>query len=330
MNTLFILGNGFDLDLGLKTSYRDFFDSKFYPAAQGEFGLISYLKNRYEIQNWIDLEKEIKEFCLNSFSITQYKNLDSRIGGASQREELKNRGLLYSSHGLHDEFESLRKGLQDYLISVTKHFEINKQSYAGKIASLANLIAARNETSIITFNYTPLTHICKNFFTNETTLTVDHIHGTLKDENIVIGFDGKIDIDEEKCFMIKSHSPHYRSHNVRSKLAKAESVIIFGLSLGEIDYHYFENFFKDQSGENPSIELRKKYITIFTYDDKERYKILNNLRNMNNKRNEELYDLNDLKIFCTKNDMDYKKIEDFFQDWTNNMEQYSDYDYIVM
>ena len=57
-----ILGNGFDLDLGLKTSYKDFWESEFcpkdYPAP-----IIKHLNERWdealEAVRWYDLENEL-------------------------------------------------------------------------------------------------------------------------------------------------------------------------------------------------------------------------------------------------------------------------------
>ena len=60
-----ILGNGFDLDLGFKTSYKDFWLSKYcpkdYPAP-----LIKHLNERWtndiDAVKWYDLENELLEY----------------------------------------------------------------------------------------------------------------------------------------------------------------------------------------------------------------------------------------------------------------------------
>ena len=60
-----ILGNGFDLDLGLKTSYKDFWESEFcpkdYPAP-----LIHHLNQRWpdnlDAVKWYDLENELLNY----------------------------------------------------------------------------------------------------------------------------------------------------------------------------------------------------------------------------------------------------------------------------
>ena len=54
MQTLIILGNGFDLDLGWKTSYKDFFRAKqdsFY-----RYNNLSYIKQMIEGECWYNLE----------------------------------------------------------------------------------------------------------------------------------------------------------------------------------------------------------------------------------------------------------------------------------
>lgn len=63
-----IIGNGFDLNLGRKTSYKDFYESEFcprdYPAP-----LIHHLNNKWDDNldevKWYDLENELGKYCLN-------------------------------------------------------------------------------------------------------------------------------------------------------------------------------------------------------------------------------------------------------------------------
>lgn len=76
-NLIVILGNGFDLDLNLKTSYKNFMDSNvfkgflnlshkqspYYPGCN----LFDYLVESYEghDKRWIDIEEELKDFSLH-------------------------------------------------------------------------------------------------------------------------------------------------------------------------------------------------------------------------------------------------------------------------
>ena len=63
-----ILGNGFDLDLGLKTSYKDFWESEFCPKAYPA-PLIRHLNQRWKEDDidtvkWYDLENELFEYAV--------------------------------------------------------------------------------------------------------------------------------------------------------------------------------------------------------------------------------------------------------------------------
>ena len=73
-----VLGNGFDLDLGLKTLYKDFWDSKFcpkdYPAP-----LIFHLNNHWpdnqEAVKWYDLENELYYYAKKLISAGPRKDI---------------------------------------------------------------------------------------------------------------------------------------------------------------------------------------------------------------------------------------------------------------
>lgn len=72
---LLILGNGFDLSLGLKTSYVNFIESNLfqkrvaihhYPNARIDIhdkNIHNYLSNQKKLKNWIDVEMELKEYA---------------------------------------------------------------------------------------------------------------------------------------------------------------------------------------------------------------------------------------------------------------------------
>ena len=52
MNITFMIGNGFDLNLNLKTGYKDFY--KYYIENTKEDIISKSIKNNYEL--WADLE----------------------------------------------------------------------------------------------------------------------------------------------------------------------------------------------------------------------------------------------------------------------------------
>ena len=56
MNILFFIGNGFDINLGMKTRYSDFY--KYYKDIESKSNVIQKLKEEIaeRIVNWSDLE----------------------------------------------------------------------------------------------------------------------------------------------------------------------------------------------------------------------------------------------------------------------------------
>jgi len=58
-NHVVIIGNGFDLNLGRKTSYKDFIQSdQFKELIQSKNSLCIDLNNQLQERNWVDIEME--------------------------------------------------------------------------------------------------------------------------------------------------------------------------------------------------------------------------------------------------------------------------------
>ena len=130
-NFLLIIGNGFDLDLGLRTKYKDFIDSNIYDEytkriqerysfkmnydieSDEEINIFSYFKSVLKIQNWIDLEMEI-----GNLATRKYFDIDPETGTPI-------RVLMKSSSAMMDSFNALRECLNKYISHVV--FRISKQ-----------------------------------------------------------------------------------------------------------------------------------------------------------------------------------------------------------
>ena len=73
---LVIIGNGFDLDLELKTRYKDFMLSQIFEnyreksitetTSYGQLDLFDYLQDKFDgnDRNWIDIEMELRDFAM--------------------------------------------------------------------------------------------------------------------------------------------------------------------------------------------------------------------------------------------------------------------------
>ncbi len=82
-----ILGNGFNLDLGLKTSYSDFAESDFWQNLMDNNGhslddprLLGFLNNKYEVEKWIDIEVALLEYALQKTEEGNFEIADDDQG----------------------------------------------------------------------------------------------------------------------------------------------------------------------------------------------------------------------------------------------------------
>lgn len=285
-----ILGNGFDLDLGLKTSYSDFMDSDNFKAIADNNNFAYYLQSKRAIigDNWIDIENEIKEY-LNIPQNNFYKD-------------------MLKSSSFEQDYYNIITALTSYLSNID-YSSIDLTSSAAKILKS---VIINGYFDILSFNYTDLTKIASQLhFTKHMIASkrinaksfVNHIHGSVKDNNIILGVEDEATIEDDYCYVIKSMSPHFKSNNVREALANSDIIIFFGHSLGETDYLYFNEFFSLQSrvnNQNPN----NKYIRLFTKNESSRLDLMKRLRKMNKKQISLLIDSDNFKVYRTESDSD--------------------------
>lgn len=231
--TLIVLGNGFDLDLGWKTSYSDF-----YKAKQRKFeslNRMSYVHKMITEGHWYNLEGYLRD-CMREV-------LSEKI------EELNYFWIL------------CRNMIGEYL---SQH-----NIYTTIADSCAyRMLSEISSSDIVSFNYTnPFDTIGLN---NHDIL---YVHGCLKNRatgaEIKLGVDSlvrsqnELTISEEKLkYIIKT----YKNHNVDRLLTLskiADNIIIYGHSLGITDSDYFRPIFKGII-ENKVIN---KTIYIVTYNE---------------------------------------------------------------
>jgi hypothetical protein len=93
-------------------------------------------------------------------------------------------------------------------------------------------------------------------------------------------------------------------------LTNAQEIVIFGLSFGNIDYSYFDRFFRSLSEGDSISENNKKNITIFTKDDNSRLSIIGKLREMNIGI-QRLYAQSHFQIICTTDEKDKDLLDGF-------------------
>ncbi|SCY97764.1 AbiH family protein [Flavobacterium caeni] len=253
MQILFIIGNGFDINLGLKTGYIDF--CKTYQRRKSKNPVIQALKSDIKngVYSWADLEKRLGEYS-NKLESEQdlrdiYQDILLNLGNYLQKQENRK------------DWTGLKHGeFYNYLCSPENSL---RQKDLNAITSFKNKWAQhRWEIDIVNFNYT--TTIENLFEVNPVNIRIGyhhnsaeiklrrvmHIHGTL--ENMVLGVNDLSQILNEKfCknqkitnFFIKSNNNRIQGHTIdeifEQRILGSNLICIFGSSIGETDNIWWE------------------------------------------------------------------------------------------
>lgn len=297
-NNVFIVGNGFDLALGLPTKYSDFAHSDFWPISadaeitrlqhqqKGYTGLEEYLNEKKDLDTWFDLEYELYKYA-------QKKQSSGGIASNENENDIK-RNIYY--------YNLLQKKMCEYIKRVQNDFGNFHYDVARDV--LKAVVDNGFFNSMYSFNYTELPPI-----PGHDSIDCFHLHGRVKDYTAILGVDEKPLRDGYEDLM-KTSSKFYKSHDLYNALAFANEVVIFGVSFGDIDYSYFDRFFKGIVNSEYIEEEKKKYITIFTKDDNSRMAILRQLRKMEIDM-QRLFAQSKLQFICTQDEDVQDKIDVF-------------------
>lgn len=292
MSKVFIIGNGFDLDLGLKTRYIDFWNSDVFEEYRNTFysGLISYLnKQANENSTWFDIEALLREYVHLGEKSYNYVN-----SSGFERDKR--------------EFEEIRKCLADYLELQVRHQKLSHNSMA---ANVLKAMVSIDSSIIYTFNYTDLYKIAEKLTITQQ-FDYRDVHGHSSNKSLILGINDDVDVVPNYEFAYKTFSPYYHSVPIKFDLEEADEVVIFGLSMGNIDYPYFQDFFRRICDPENS-RKDKKRVTIFTYNEASRMDILRQLRSMNDKRVNYMFGQNDFDFIRTGVEEDKPKLIRFLR-----------------
>lgn len=256
-NKLLVLGNGFDIDLGLKTKYSDFARSKFWDDLMKDVlaglsnDLLSDLKKANETEAWFDIEQVMYDYVT---SLSDYS---------------------YDASKDKSEFNKLQNALMKYLEDVQNDQTCNNDCYAYRVLKeMSNSGSLR----IYTFNYTNVCKLAEYCGLKVESSMVTHMHGALENKGIILGIlaDSSVSIRDEYSFMYKDNSRFYMPNKMYDDFDKANEIVFFGHSINGMDFPYFKDFFIKQSGM--AGDYKRKNITIFTYNDDSDIQIRNSIR----------------------------------------------------
>lgn len=246
MNIALIIGNGFDLSLGLPTSFSHFLESECFNSLLPHSHLCQHLHRIYDENfGWVDIEYELAEYSMTNSKDTNLKT----------------------------EYLELCQALADYLGDIELNYDkIDTESQAYLSFGDYFFNAAGHKSTekliVVNFNYTySIKKLKQNLYGNGffgkamtfveafspllgddnpfSNIKFLHPHGAV-DTGIVFGVDDSAIISPKHTFLRKSSWAAYKPFNPKI-LQQADKVIIWGHSLGESDHGYFMDFFEKQA-----------------------------------------------------------------------------------
>ena len=240
---LLVIGNGFDLALGLKTSYIDFMEWLMNEHCMDGTDLYEFLSRKLKVKRWIDIENELRVYS-------------NKICNPSE-SHLNKEGKQKISSKFRREHKSLCDILCEYLkMQVNNNNWIETGLENQSILQLLSKVD-KEPLYVINFNYTDTITSFR-----VTKVVNHHIHGSLSDgENIVFGVEDSSNLTKEHSFLYKSYNPTLNVDHLNERFEDAKHILFYGYSLGQTDHSYFEDFFKEQSTKG----CERKIIDFFYY-----------------------------------------------------------------
>lgn len=281
---MLFIGNGFDLSLGYKTGYSDFYKKSKLLRQYADEGneLCKHIISNITGELWKDLEGGLYKYSL---AITkQFGVGNSKVAATFQNE-----------------FKELRNALFKYLKKV-----LDEPVAAGSMVT--NLLPEwkRLDLQCLSFNYTTTIacylngkdgRLCFNTDDSINTKVLIYRHGTLynpKDacdnnpDDIVVGIDDNQVVDSSHSFLYKTQQRvQYQTDELVKSIESQDVYIIYGCSMGDSDKFYFKTLF-DPNASN-------KCFIIYGFKDDGIANIKSAVRQF----------VGDLNIFGSKNKVHY-------------------------
>lgn len=343
-----ILGNGFDLDLGLKTSYKSFWESKYCPKDYPS-PLISYLNSSLgqtiDDVRWYDLEnaflkyanivnqplhfnsdlldsdiKFLKEFDPNSPERAYYfeysREIDNLLKKGYIFQNPKNgKELLipYQDDMFHDSLWRDERALNLIKERLCEYLRSEDKPITERRTVASQLLLAMSQSvksgDTVSIYTFNYTRVQLHGYSIDD-IPVHYMHGNCADGRIIVGTRDDLNIGRGYDFLQKAMDDFFSPPDIVTGLKEADEVIIFGHSMGENDYQYFAPFFlKQASYDNPT----RKDIVFFTRDYKSQRDLKRSLQKMTGGHLSALYSINQPKIIKTGNiEDDQYLLLDFF------------------
>lgn len=257
MNITFMIGNGFDLNLGLKTKYTDFYP--YFMKNASDDNMIKLWIKDSDIELWSDLESRLG---LELYKIKSEEDIQKFYDDKDELDRL----LLEYLEMEQDRYFIEEKDKKEVMRSMLEFYKNLSEENKDSIRKTLEIYARENYMyKYITFNYTNLVdRFIGEFSSGERVIashppisseniisTVHHVHGTV-DSGMILGVNDSSQINNEmlnddEMFLntfIKQNmnkSIGYKRTDVAFNIIDKSAIIcVFGMSIGETDKIYWE------------------------------------------------------------------------------------------
>ena len=258
MNTTYIIGNGFDMNLGLKTRYQDFYD--YYQNQSSPSEEVKQLKANIDRnkENWADLELALGEYTPN------FKDPNSAIDVMVDLCKHLTEYLKLQSRFIPQSNEKIKEEMLRCLANPNEFFLPADQEQIQSYYS--NSLLAHSKITILSLNYTPSIERILDYKGNQP-ISIDsndswlgygtkvhpvlHPHHTLNG-TIIVGLNDESQIanqtllgDEKfKEYFIKPACNKMLSSGIETQCSNvinnSDLFVIFGSSLGATDKQWWQ------------------------------------------------------------------------------------------
>ncbi len=262
MNIVYLIGNGFDLNLGLKTSYNDFFE--WYNALEGSkktkdvINFIRFATEKQKIDDkWADLELALGAYTVEFKSddiVEEAKELKRNLTDAiatfieEQEDSIKVTNdlsdIFMNSLSEPETIASLRKTEKNTIFAEKNRFPKKNTWYANVIS----FNYSRTFEKTINFENKPIRigmHYQQGKSSEIILQNIEHIHG-YAEERLVLGVDNPDQVLNTSLHNTSAMNHYVKTqHNSKIGLAHERKCIdwinlsnliyVYGLSLGETD-----------------------------------------------------------------------------------------------
>ena len=283
MDVTFLIGNGFDIGVGLPSKFVDFFPV-YEKNSKGKSDEIQELAKNIEgnYETWADFEAALGEYTAQ-FTLDQKKKIEKQVEDflIDFGKYLKNQERNIRYKNKQDIANKMKKAIKDFYLSL--------QREAAK--DIQNILSAYGAGAItynfLSFNYTSILEGCLNTIPDKIVATrklnnqlindkvgeVVHVHGTYDDSPVLgVGDANQIVNDEfaeDSWFKDRFVKPtlykrlkNGNDSDALSVINKSAIVCIYGMSLGKTDIFWWKALMVWLAKD------RGRRLIVFRYDDK--------------------------------------------------------------